>query len=570
MLEEVSNAFDAIRSGMPIAYLVVMPMIVLVVSPVSVVNAAHEFTAYRMQQYDLQGVSYGCQHAMISSEARTLESASYERRCVFIKSQDLTVANYNQVLQKSPTSVVILISNNMTEEQVNNLMEIEEDLLRSEPQCPVYFTYEDEDLNEIYNKVTKASATKSPSAAQALIDSATFVGYHLTTGSIQNHPVINHPITNIQGVLLGLGVPEKLPTLAIVAHYDSFGVAPGLSNGANSDASGVVALLEMARVFSKFYKDPKTHPRYNILFLLAGGGKFNYLGSRKWIEEAMESSSYANAHYSTSLLPSAKLVICLDGVANMKNEKNQQRLHMHVSKPPKVGSLAHMVHANLEKSPENMYNQINTSIVHKKISINAETSAWEHEKFSKRRLHALTISTLGSYDHPIRRSIMDRKEYLSEESLVRNIRMMARAIVHTIYDIDQESEADLIEGDFAVQKERIASWMDFMTSHSRAQQHVDESHVIISAMKKDLANHVTPANVHTSSLIADKRDPEFLFYSGMQTKINASVVKSAIFDLYLTLSIFAYMSLIYFLVLRFDLLVNVAKNYGAIQKVKMA
>lgn len=59
MIDEVSNAFDAIRSSLPIAYLVVIPVLVLVVSPVSVVNAAHEFTAYRMQQYDLQGINYG-------------------------------------------------------------------------------------------------------------------------------------------------------------------------------------------------------------------------------------------------------------------------------------------------------------------------------------------------------------------------------------------------------------------------------------------------------------------------------------------------------------------------------
>ena len=30
--------------------------------------------------------------------------------------------------------------------------------------------------------------------------------------------------------------------------------------------------------------------RYNMLFLLAGGGKFNYQGTKKWIEDNVESS----------------------------------------------------------------------------------------------------------------------------------------------------------------------------------------------------------------------------------------------------------------------------------------
>jgi len=33
-------------------------------------------------------------------------------------------------------------------------------------------------------------------------------------------------ITNIQGHLSGYGIEEQLPTIAIVTHYDAFGVAP--------------------------------------------------------------------------------------------------------------------------------------------------------------------------------------------------------------------------------------------------------------------------------------------------------------------------------------------------------
>jgi len=55
----IEEAFEAIRTSFPLGFLVMFPVILIAVSPVAVVDAAHEFTVYRMQQYDLQGTSYG-------------------------------------------------------------------------------------------------------------------------------------------------------------------------------------------------------------------------------------------------------------------------------------------------------------------------------------------------------------------------------------------------------------------------------------------------------------------------------------------------------------------------------
>lgn len=62
-----------------------------------------------------------------------------------------------------------------------------------------------------------------------------------------------------------------------------------LSFGADSNGSGVAMLLELVRLFSLLYSDPKTHGRYNIVFLLTGGGKINYQGSKKWLEDQLDS-----------------------------------------------------------------------------------------------------------------------------------------------------------------------------------------------------------------------------------------------------------------------------------------
>lgn len=149
-----------------------------------------------------------------------------------------------------------------------------------------------------------------------------------------------------------------------------------LSFGADSNGSGVSILLELARIFSTLYSNAKTHAPFNFIFLLSGAGKFNYLGSKKWLEDQIDGLE-------GSLIQEAAFVLCLDSLSN------NSTLHLHVSKPPKEQSSRGLFYKELQ----NVAGGSKIQMVHKKINLADDLLAWEHERYGIRRLPAITLSS---------------------------------------------------------------------------------------------------------------------------------------------------------------------------------
>ena len=47
-------------------------------------------------------------------------------------------------------------------------------------------------------------------------------------------------------------------------------------------------MLELARLFSRLSSQQNGLPRFNLVFILTGGGKLNYLGSKKILEDQLD------------------------------------------------------------------------------------------------------------------------------------------------------------------------------------------------------------------------------------------------------------------------------------------
>lgn len=161
------------------------------------------------------------------------------------------------------------------------------------------------------------------------------------------------------------------------------------------------------------------------MFLLSGGGKINYQGSKKWLEDQLDALD-------GSIIQEALYVMCLDTLATSDS------LYMHVSKPPKEGSPASLFFKDL-KSAADQFPTVTVDGVHKKINLADDILAWEHERFSIRRLPAFTLSTVKSHRDSYRGTILDTKQNLNVERLVQNSRLIAEALATHIYNVSMKN-----------------------------------------------------------------------------------------------------------------------------------
>ncbi|XP_077188240.1 BOS complex subunit NCLN isoform X3 [Paroedura picta] len=550
--EEVLGSVLLKASCLPLSFLLVLPAVLLLLLGPPPASAAHEFTVYRMQQYELGGQPYGTRNAVLNTEARTVEADVLSRRCVMMRLMDFSYEQYQKALRQSAGAVVIILPQSMSsvpQDVIRQFMEKEPEMLAMETIVPVYFAEEDDELLSIYEQTQAASASQgSASAAEVLLHTATANGFQMVTSGAQSKAISDWQITSVEGRLTGLG-GEDLPTVVIVAHYDSFGVAPWLSHGADSNGSGVAVLLELARLFSRLYTYKRTHAGYNLLFFASGGGKFNYQGTKRWLEDNLD-------HTDSSLLQdNVAFVLCLDTLGRGNS------LHLHVSKPPKEGTLQHAFLKELELVVASQFPEVKFSMVHKKINLAEDMLAWEHERFAIRRLPAFTVSHLESHRDGPRNSIMDVRARVDSRVLTRNTRIVVEALTRVIYNLTEKgvpADLQVFTEQMQIQQEQMASVMDWLTSQPRAAQLVDKEGTFISTLEYYMSRYLKDVKQH--HVKADKRDPEFVFYDQLKQMMNAYRVKPAIFDLLLALCIAAYLGVAYVAVQHFGLLYKLVQR----------
>ncbi|CAK9295846.1 unnamed protein product [Gordionus sp. m RMFG-2023] len=273
-LENISYFIESLKISISPYSLILIPLLVILV-PHHVLSSK-TFPAFRIQQFDLQGISYGSQSVAINTEAKIITSNNWIRKCLILHLSEIS-GHLSDILNKA-AALVIIIPNNINlfnEIERENIFELEQRLISSDIAIPIYLIVEDQynhnDLNRIINTLNsdQNKNKKDDTAFNEMIKAATINTYFVTyktkdaqlQSSTYSRALDNFELINIQAKLSGIH-EEESPNIIIVTHYDTFGLSPALSFGCDSNGSGLAAFLEIARILKMFYSSRQMLPKY--------------------------------------------------------------------------------------------------------------------------------------------------------------------------------------------------------------------------------------------------------------------------------------------------------------------
>ncbi|XP_073313284.1 uncharacterized protein [Primulina huaijiensis] len=516
----------------------VITLLIIVLACVELCDAATVVDVYRLVQYDLGGVPFGSRLAAVNHHAgsslfSSSEVADLSRTILILPVRELNLTLIREYIeQRKPLGGLLLLLPPVFSPQNSDsggraghdfekgmkevLTELELVLVHANIPYPVYFGFEDEYVNAVLADVKKNDATGQ-------LATATTGGYKLLVAAAEPKKVTSPTITNIQGWLPGLradGDSNQLPTIAVVASYDTFGAAPALSVGSDSNGSGIVALLEIARMFSALYLNPKTRGKYNLLFALTSGGPYNYNGTQKWLrsldQRLRETIDYA---------------ICLNSLGSSSNE-----LWIHVSKPPENAYIKQIFEGFSSVSGEL---GLKVGLKHKKINISNPRVAWEHEQFSRLRVTAATVSALAVAPDFLESSggLSDNRHFVDEASISRSVKLVAESLARHIYGQDgKNTDIFADNSSLSVNPYYIRSWLEFLSTTPRVAPFLAKSDPLIMALKKELEDHTIDVNIQQEVL-----DGMLTFYDSTSGRLHIYQVASVTFDLLLLLVLGSYL-----------------------------
>jgi len=525
MLDGAEGFADFFRGTFPYYLLIIFPTLILF-SPNVV--ATNEFSVARMSQFDLYGNFYGCRASALNMEAKSLFTWSTSRHCIVARLQDITIDQYKEIRAKAG-GLVILLPNDfaaLSFEEKQQIRLLEQAMLQQDIAIPVYFSHFNPQLDAIVNDISRTTKNtagkKRESALTEIAGTISANGYQIVVSGASHAANKQAKIPIIQGELVKpiakiSDSDSKLPLVLVTAHLNTFGlINQHLSN------YDVTILLALVDLFSKLNTAITTSPKYRLMFVVSESGSLlNFQGIKKWLDVNIDENA---------LSQNPEFVICLDSLGRASDN-----LFMHVSKPPKEGSQISNFFKSLKTAAET-YGNSTVEGIHKKVNLADVNLAWEHERFSMKRLTGLTISNLKNHKDPLRVTMFEDKDSdLSEvEQIQANTKIVAEALGRYIYDI---KEGEIFTGTMAVTRDVIKPWLNIQsTMHNNDLQNAFEKY-----LKNVKVTHEKP----------DPREPDFMLYGGHDAKLNIYNVKPAIFDLFLTTVIAGYLFAIYFGILYF-------------------
>lgn len=426
--------------------------------------------------------------------------------------------------------------NKLSLEDQQQMYMLEQAMMTQEISIPVYFSRHTQELETVARDLFKVRGTNSQrkqpqaSAMDDIVNTVSANGYQVVISGGSHAANKQSKINILQGELSpsatrlktddGSVSAGKLPIIIVTAQMQTL----GLINQAvtNEDLSVLMTLVDS---FSKLYSSATTAPKYRLMFLVTESNHLlNFQGTKKWLDANFDDNAQTN---------NVEFVLCLDSIGRQQS-LSSDALFMHVSKPPKEGTQTSAYFKSL-KTTAKRYGSGTVDGVHKKINLADVLLAWEHERFSMKRLPAFTLSNLKNHKDPMRSTVFLGESEERAAVLVQNTKIIAESLANYVYRLDGEGE--IFTGTMDITADSLRPWAKMAS--------IATSNDLKNGFEKYLKN------VKVTQDKPDPREPDFMLFDGQEAKLNVYHVKPAIFDLFLTILIAAYLTTTYFAILHF-------------------
>lgn len=227
---------------------------------------------------------------------------------------------------------------------------------------------------------------------------------------------------NVLGLIKGKELPEEV--LIITAHYDHLGIkGHDFYPGADDNASGISALLEVAQAFAEANKKGE-NPKRSILFIALAAEEKGLLGSQYYVDK-------------DPIFPLSKTVVNL----NMDMIGHLDDLH------PKNSNFVSIVGSNWQSTDlHNIHEKANTDYV--RLELDYSFNAFNHpEMFFYRSdqynfaRHGIPVIFYTSGDHEDYHKPTDTIENIEFE----RIQKVAQLVFYTAWEIANRKERIIVD-----------------------------------------------------------------------------------------------------------------------------
>eukprot|EP00922_Rhytidocystis_sp_ex-Travisia-forbesii_P043578 GHVS01065024.1.p1 GENE.GHVS01065024.1~~GHVS01065024.1.p1 ORF type:complete len:560 (+),score=46.90 GHVS01065024.1:23-1702(+) len=503
-------------------------------------QASVELDAYRLIQYENEGQSLGSWRASLNAEMASWRKGPthFGRKAVVVRMTDLNIDLLDDMLNRASGLVVVMPPCPKEEQSVPSLSTertgavcsrsvleayphlrfIEGHLLRRKSNIAVYFVEDKPQLRQLLDDPDSFTPMRQP-----------FMGLFQSKVTLFAKPPMEPvKISSLEGENFYGWIPGKhrgpvtgvLPTLAIVTYYDSFAAAPALSTGANGNGSGLIAALELSRMFHMLSQSFMPS-RYNLLFLFTSGSASNFRGLEMWL-------SRANA----SLMDSIEFALCLDTIAG-------DSFNLHLSRVPKVPSGKVFIES-LRHAAES--NSVQFDMPVKKIKLKDPAVPWQHEWFARSKVVSGTVSSLSTVGSVMQRGSILDNAYSTEQKthLLANIKVLAEGITRYIYDIPNEASR-VFDGVLSPSESFVDAWQKLLLSGPRFCPLLKPKNVIVEQIARTLRSNLREFSRH--HFVAAKGG--LAFYTDQPVRLRIMTTKTTLFHLMHLMALLAYLLVLF-------------------------